>query len=58
MRHELVGGTLNVERDPKTGEAKGVVGRCTCGWSTGYRFSPALASCAFRDHQENPDAED
>ncbi len=51
MRHVLEGDTLHVERD-KDGNAKGIIGYCTCGWNTGHRFSSAIASIAFRDHQE------
>ena len=43
--HRLEGGTLNADDD-------GVKARCTCGWSSGARFSSAAASVAFRDHQE------
>lgn len=44
-RHRLIDGTLHADD-------KGVVGRCTCGWSTGYRFSSFAASAAFQEHQE------
>lgn len=44
--HELVDGTLYVEGD-------GIIGRCTCGWNTGKRFSSFTASAAFQDHLEN-----
>lgn len=50
-KHELVDGTLYVDRD-ESGKAKGIIGRCTCGWTTGYRISSASASVAFMDHQE------
>lgn len=52
MKHELVDNTLCFERE-KSGTAKGIIGRCTCGWSTGYRFSSFAASAALREHQEN-----
>jgi len=51
MTHELVGKSLFVEKDPEGG--KGIIGRCTCGWNTGYRFTSLSASAAFRDHQES-----
>lgn len=43
--HKLADGTLRREE-------QGIVGRCTCGWSTGYRFSSLAASAAFQEHQE------
>jgi len=49
--HKLVDGTLHLERDDK-GEAKGIIGRCACGWTTGYRFSSFAASASFQDHIE------
>lgn len=51
LEHKLVDNTLNVERE-ENGVAKGIIGRCTCGWTTGYRFTSLAASVAFRDHQE------
>lgn len=53
MEHRLIGDTLNIERD-ENGKTKGIIGRCTCGWTTGYRFSSALASVAFQNHKEKP----
>lgn len=50
-QHKLVDGTLYVERD-EAGVAKGIIGRCTCGWNTGHRFTSLSASAAFQDHQE------
>lgn len=52
MRHQLVDDTLYVERDPKTGATLGIIGRCTCGWTTGHRFSRVIAAVVFADHQE------
>lgn len=49
--HRLVDDTLYVDRD-ENGKARGIIGRCKCGWNTGYRFSSAIASCAFQDHVE------
>ncbi len=45
MQHELVDGTLH-----RTDQ--GIIGRCKCGWNTGYRFSSFAASAEFMDHQE------
>lgn len=53
-KHKLVDNTLYSERH-KNGEAKGIIGRCTCGWTTGHRFSGAAAFCAFQDHLEEID---
>lgn len=50
--HELVDGTLYVEREGD-GTVKGIIGRCTCGWDTGYRFTSLAASAAFQDHQDH-----
>jgi hypothetical protein len=33
--------------------AKGIVARCSCGWTSGPRFSSLTASLAFRDHCES-----
>lgn len=52
--HKLVGDTLvtDVER-------KGIVARCTCGWTSGPRFSSMIASALFRDHlYDNAKAEE
>jgi hypothetical protein len=54
--HKLIGNTLYVEREPD-GTAKGIIGRCTCGWNTGYRFTSLTASAAFQDHQEQAQGE-
>ena len=51
-KHKLVDGTLYVEREAD-GKPKGIIGRCTCGWNTGYRFTSFSASAAFLDHQES-----
>jgi hypothetical protein len=51
MTHELIGKTLYVERH-KDGTPIGIIGRCTCGWNTGHRFTSFVASSAFMDHQE------
>jgi len=48
MRHELVNGTLTIERD-KNEKATGVRAVCTCGWSTS-NFSATGASSAFSAH--------
>jgi hypothetical protein len=53
-RHELVENAL-------TREPGGIIARCTCGWSSGPRFSSFVASSLFMDHRnrmnENRDAE-
>ena len=49
--HKLINDTLYVERD-KDKKAKGIIGRCTCGWTTGHRFSSAIAHNTFQDHLE------
>lgn len=51
--HRLVDGTLYNE-----GGGKGIIGRCTCGWSTGYRCSSMTASAAIRDHIEEAGAKE
>lgn len=33
-------------------EDGGIIGRCVCGWTTGYRISSFAASAAFQDHQD------
>lgn len=45
-RHQLVDDTLYCEEG-------GIIGRCTCGWDTGHRFSSMAASAAFADHQDS-----
>jgi hypothetical protein len=45
--HELVGGAL--ESTPH-----GVLARCVCGWSSGYRPTSLIASAAFCEHLEDP----
>jgi hypothetical protein len=51
--HRLVDDTMTVER---TTDGTGIVARCICGWSTGPRFTSAVASALFRDHRDNPAA--
>lgn len=51
MNHELVDGTLYVERT-------GIIGRCTCGWDTGHRFSSFTASVVFMDHKKEKENEE
>lgn len=48
MEHKLINGTLYRED-------RGIIGRCVCGWTTGYRFSSFAASAAMMDHQEHPE---
>lgn len=48
--HRLIGNSLVIESDPETGETLGVIGRCTCGWDTGYRFTSFTATVAFNEH--------
>lgn len=52
--HELIDDTLYVEDYQIAGGrmGKGIIGRCSCGWDTGHRFSSGLASVAFRAHLE------
>jgi hypothetical protein len=45
MRHELVGNTLVIEEG-------GIIGRCTCGYETGHRFTSLVASAIFQRHQD------
>lgn len=45
MDHRLIGGRLS-------GEDKGVIARCECGWDSGHRISSFAASNAFSDHQD------
>lgn len=33
----------------------GIIARCTCGWTSGYRFSSSIANVAFQDHREEED---
>lgn len=47
--HRLVDGSLKIEEH-------GMIGRCTCGWTTGHRISSMAASAAMQDHRESPDA--
>ncbi len=47
--HKLVGNTLYNERD-------GIIGKCTCGWTTGHRITGMIASNAFSDHKEEMEA--
>ena len=49
MEHRLVDGTLYVEGEKPN---RGIIGRCTCGWSTGMRITGLAASAAFQDHQD------
>lgn len=51
--HRLAGDTMVVERDR---DGTGIVARCVCGWSTGPRFTSAVASALFQDHLEKPEA--
>lgn len=46
QKHELIGGTLK-------GTDKGVIARCVCGWTSGYRFTSLAASAAMMEHREN-----
>jgi hypothetical protein len=46
MKHELVGNEVVATEN-------GVTARCTCGWSSGYRFSGMVASALFRQHLED-----
>lgn len=41
--HRLTGNTLYNERG-------GIIGRCACGWDTGYHMTVMIASGAFQDH--------
>ncbi len=50
IKHRLKHGTLSLEDE-------GVIGRCVCGWTTGFRFSSFIASVAFRDHLDTHKAE-
>lgn len=50
MKHKLVDNTLYSERE-------GIIGRCTCGWTTGHRITSLIASSAFRDHVEEQENE-
>lgn len=46
-QHYLIGEALVVERP------HGIIGRCACGWNTGYRFTSFTASAAFCEHVES-----
>lgn len=43
MKHMLETNAVVVRKD-------GVEAACVCGWNSGPRFSPMLASAAFREH--------
>lgn len=45
MEHRLVNDTLESTKH-------GIIARCTCGWTSGYRISSFVASAIFRDHKE------
>lgn len=45
MEHRLVNDTL-------IADDKGIVARCICGWSSGYRFSSFVASAMFSEHKD------
>lgn len=49
MKHELA--NLEVKRD-SGGIVKGIVATCTCGWTSGPRFSSMIAQVQFMDHKE------
>lgn len=49
--HELKDGALHVARRPD-GLGLGVVAECTCGWTSGPRFSRMLAQVFFDAHCE------
>lgn len=53
-QHKLVNDTLTIEDSFLDDDAskKGVVARCTCGWTSGLRISSMCASAAFEDHVE------
>jgi NTP pyrophosphatase (non-canonical NTP hydrolase) len=43
MKHELVGNAVVIG-------AHGCTATCTCGWTSGARFSSSIASIMFREH--------